>query len=59
MLEDGTLIGLYLLIAGIVMVVFTLAWVVFQKHYGGEVSQAETRATIDRGYCSTFWSNYS
>ena len=37
LLEDGTLIGLYLLIAGIVMVVFTLAWVVLQKHYGMRV----------------------
>ncbi|CAM9723101.1 unnamed protein product [Laminaria digitata] len=41
LLEDGTLIGLYLLIAGIVMVVFTLAWVVLQKHYGVEIPVKE------------------
>lgn len=39
LLEDGTLIGLYLLIAGIVLVVFTLAWVVLKKHYGVRVSR--------------------
>lgn len=36
--EDGTLIGLYLLIAGIILVVFTLVGVFLQKHCGVGVS---------------------
>lgn len=37
--EDGTLIGLYLLIAGIILVVFTLVGVFLQKHCGDAVSR--------------------
>lgn len=37
--EDGTLIGLYLLIAGIISVVFTLFGVFLQKHCGVAVSR--------------------
>lgn len=36
--DDGTLIGLYLLIAGIILVVFTIIGVFLQKHCGDSVS---------------------
>lgn len=39
--DDGTLIGLYLLIAGIILVVFTLVGVFLQKHCGDSVSRAQ------------------
>lgn len=35
--EDGTLVGLYLLIAGIFLVIFTLAYVILQKRCRTEV----------------------
>lgn len=38
--DDGTLIGLYLLIAGIILVVFTLIGVFLQKHCGDSVRRA-------------------
>ncbi|CAN0361085.1 unnamed protein product, partial [Ectocarpus sp. 12 AP-2014] len=39
--EDGTLIGLYLLIAGIILVVFTLVGVFLQKHCGDAIPVKE------------------
>ena len=39
--DDGTLIGLYLLIAGIILVLFTLAGVFLQKHCGDTVRRAD------------------
>lgn len=45
--EDGTLIGLYLLIAGIILVVFTLIGVFLQKHCGNQVSET-SRQTSER-----------
>ncbi|CAM9498761.1 unnamed protein product [Scytosiphon promiscuus] len=39
--EDGTLIGLYLLIAGIILVVFTLFGVFLQKHCGVAIPVTE------------------
>lgn len=44
--EDGTLIGLYLLIAGIILVVFTLAWVFVQKHCRIEVSHEKQASCL-------------
>lgn len=37
---DGTLFGLYLLIAGLFLVVLTLVWVFVQKYYSVEVRDA-------------------
>lgn len=37
---DGTLFGLYLLIAGLFLVVLTLVWVFVQKYYSAEVRDA-------------------
>lgn len=38
MTEDGTLVGLYLLIAGVFLVNFTLVYVILQKRCRAEVS---------------------
>lgn len=46
--DDGTLIGLYLLIAGIILVVFTLVGVFLQKHCGNSVSAKKSSRTLEK-----------
>lgn len=56
--DDGTLIGLYLLIAGIILVVFTLVGVFLQKHCGDSV-KAEQIAQSIVNYYHTVLGNFT